>query len=176
MPSRNGLSDSNVAITLSEGSEKSGSVKAWGNATVPAGWLELLGQVVLRADYPGLFAHYSTNFNTGGETGLQFRLPDGQGRSIIGVGTYTDTVLGSTSRTLGQKMGAGAHTLTSGEMPSHTHRAKVLIGGISGASAASPVRDDGSFGSDTGMIEATGGGSTHNNMQPSIALKLIVKV
>ena len=44
--------------------------------SVPSGWIEAEGGVVLRADYPDLFTLIGTNFNTGGETGLQFRLPN----------------------------------------------------------------------------------------------------
>lgn len=41
---------------------------------IPDGWLPR-GTVVNRADYPDLFALIGTGFNTGGETGTQFRTP-----------------------------------------------------------------------------------------------------
>lgn len=47
-----------------------------GTGTLPAGMLLANGAVVNRADYPRLFARIGTTYNTGGETGSQFRLPN----------------------------------------------------------------------------------------------------
>lgn len=191
MPAKSGLSATNVSLTASEGMEKAGTIKAWGNATIPTGWLELLGQTVLRADYPGLFAIFGTTFNTGGELGTEFRLPDGQGRSLIGVGTYTDTVSGSVSRTLGQKLGAEKHVMTTAEMPAHNHGVNdpghshgynvfnaAEAGGYGQARAGSNPTEaaNNTNSQSTGIsTQNNGSGNSHNNMQPSLAMKLIVK-
>lgn len=50
---------------------------------VPAGYLPCDGSVVLQATYPDLFAAIGTSWNTGGELGTEFRLPDFRGRSSV---------------------------------------------------------------------------------------------
>lgn len=56
--------------------EPVGTVKLWGAGAVPARYLELDGTTVAQADYPDLFALWGTTYNTGGETGTDFRLPN----------------------------------------------------------------------------------------------------
>ena len=55
-----------------------GAAVIWPSAfAVPDGWLETAypsSVTYLRALYPDLFDLYGTTYNTGGETGLQFRL------------------------------------------------------------------------------------------------------
>lgn len=113
-------------------------------------------------------------------------LPDMRGRSIIGTGTGS----GLSTRTHGAKLGAEEHTLTEAQMPLHGHPFR-----ISQTSQASPsttttggmmlltatVSNQAAF---TGtpsntagqQIGGTGGGTAHNNMQPSMALNWIVKI
>lgn len=64
-----------------------GVMAMWPTNTAPAGWLFCRGQVVDRAAYASLFAVIGTDYNTGGETASQFRLPDLQVRTPIGAGT-----------------------------------------------------------------------------------------
>lgn len=49
---------------------------AYVGATPPTGFLLTNGTVLARATWPDLFAVVGTSFNTGGETGSQFRLPN----------------------------------------------------------------------------------------------------
>ncbi|MCA4964919.1 tail fiber protein [Pseudomonas sp. Y24-6] len=56
----------------------------WHNNTPPAGWLKCNGAILLRASYQRLFAAIGTAHNIGGETSLQFRLPDTRGEFIRG--------------------------------------------------------------------------------------------
>ncbi|WP_223535265.1 tail fiber protein [Pseudomonas sp. GL-B-16] len=49
------------------------------NGVPDAGWLKTSGALLLRSSYPRLFAKIGTAWNTGGETSLQFRLPDTRG-------------------------------------------------------------------------------------------------
>ncbi|PYY72204.1 hypothetical protein CRX42_02345 [Pseudomonas jessenii] len=48
------------------------------------GWLKCNGALLVRASYPRLFAMIGTAHNTGGETSLQFRLPDFRGEFLRG--------------------------------------------------------------------------------------------
>lgn len=57
--------------------QDSGTAVLWlGPGPLPAGHLAANGAVVDRATYPSLFAAIGTTYNTGGETGAQFRLPN----------------------------------------------------------------------------------------------------
>ncbi len=89
-----------------------------------------------------------------------------QGRVVVGVSdSDSDFDLNDTG-------GAKTHTLTTSEMPSHTHRFKT--GGSSIASTNDGIAIMGAtvfqgYGNPGTIIEATGGGGAHNNMQPFIA-------
>ena len=74
------LSDRNKNLTFvpsPQSPDSAGFVKETADDVVPDGWLECNGQVVEQADYPELFEKIGTTYNTGGETGTQFRLPGG---------------------------------------------------------------------------------------------------
>ena len=67
--------------------------------------------------------------------------------------------------------GEAAHTLTIGEMPSHSHKADVYYNGT-GARDYSYVdtgHNGGTLVSD-GLIKNSGGGQPHNNMPPYLAV------
>lgn len=78
-----------------------GTVITFAGAGMPPGrWLNCYGDVVLRAGlYAGLFAVIGTTYNTGGEDGTQFRLPDLRGVFVrgqdAGRGLDPSRVLGS---------------------------------------------------------------------------------
>ena len=61
-----------------------GSITMYAANTAPTGWLECSGAVVSRTTYAGLFAAIGTTFNTGGEAGTDFRLPDMRGEFARG--------------------------------------------------------------------------------------------
>lgn len=58
------------------GAPKIGTIHQFLSPTIDPGFLELNGSVLTRTTHPMLFAKYGTTYNTGGETGTQFRLPD----------------------------------------------------------------------------------------------------
>jgi microcystin-dependent protein len=61
-----------------------GSMTMYAANAAPSGWLECGGAVVSRTTYAGLFAAIGTTFNTGGEAGTDFRLPDMRGEFARG--------------------------------------------------------------------------------------------
>jgi hypothetical protein len=78
--------------TFREGSYKTISdvpigvgVPFFGQGDVPVNHVEMLGQSLLRADYPLLFAVIGTTW--GSESATTFTLPDARGRVIRGAGT-----------------------------------------------------------------------------------------
>lgn len=144
------------------------------------GWLKCDGTAISREAYADLFAIIGTSFGTGNGT-TTFNLPDTKGRVLGGVGGGS----GLTTRTLGTILGAETHTLTSDEIPSHTHgitdpghthtwnRGTEGDDNGSGGSYSEftqvPGSTDGVIAtSSTGIsVNTTGGGGVHNNMQPT---------
>lgn len=80
-----------------------GAVIPYAGANAPGGFLFCRGQVVNRSDYPNLFAVIGTTYNTTGETGSQFRLPDLRGEFVRGLDAGRNV---DTGRTLGSKQKA----------------------------------------------------------------------
>jgi microcystin-dependent protein len=93
-----------------------GSIMAWASDTAPSNWLICDGSVVLKADWPSLYSAIGNQYATGGETELEFRLPNLKGRVAVGKDASQ-----SEFDTLGETGGAKTHTLTTAQMPSHTH-------------------------------------------------------
>lgn len=87
-------------------------------------WLLCDGRAISRATYVDLFTIIGTTFGTG-DGSTTFNIPDLRGR--VGAGPDDmGTAAGSANRltaadALGNASGAEKHTLTTGEMPSHTH-------------------------------------------------------
>jgi microcystin-dependent protein len=140
------------------------------------GWLKCDGRALNRGTYGDLYAVIGTSFGVGDGTAT-FNLPDAQGRVLGGVGSGA----GLTARTTGAKVGAETHTLTSGEMPSHTHTSNAVgtsLGLIKadgasttggGVDTAPPGTEPNVYAAPVALeINATGGGLAHNNMQPTL--------
>lgn len=138
-----------------------------------AGWLKCDGRAVSRGTYGDLFLTIGITFGAGNGT-TTFNLPDAQGRVLGGVGTGT----GLSARSQGQKVGAETHTLTSAEMPSHTHTSNAVGGslGLIKADGNSTAIEGDSSGVEPNIfaapvaltIDSTGSGDAHNNMQPTL--------
>jgi microcystin-dependent protein len=110
------IQTSGVAVEPKTDNLPAGSVIMWAASAAPTNWLLCDGSVVSRATYPSLFASIGTTYNTSGETIEQFRLPNLKGRVVVGLDSSQTEF-----DTLGETGGAKTHTLTSSEMPSHTH-------------------------------------------------------
>lgn len=66
------LTDLDARVTRT----RSGTAVVWTGGTLPSGLLPADGSLVNRDDYPRLFDAIGTTYNTGGESGTQFRLPN----------------------------------------------------------------------------------------------------
>lgn len=92
----------------------SGLIAMWPSDSIPDGWLLCDGSSLLRATYPDLYAAIGTTF--GSADGTHFNVPNLKGRVAVGKdGSQTEF------DAMGETGGAKTHTLTSAEMPSHTH-------------------------------------------------------
>lgn len=108
-------------------------------------------------------------------------LPKVLGRALAVAGAGS----GLTARVLGQTAGAETHVLTTAEMPAHDHRLKSTT--RTGDLALDQASNDGVAGWDgvTGgftsgggadLVEDTGGGGAHNNVQPTSFLNVMIKL
>ena len=158
-----------------------GIVLAYGSSNAPNGWLSCLGQEVYRGDYPDLFAVIGTTYGAGNGSNT-FNLPNLAGRAIVGQGSGANL----TSRSMGATGGTETHTLTTGEMPSHSHTSNA-VGSTLGLMTADGQNTAGS-GLDASAVEPNlftapaaltinnaGVGGAHNNMQPFAVLNYIIR-
>lgn len=91
-----------------------GEVIDYAGSTPPAGWLNCDGQAYATAAYPNLFGVIGYTY---GGSGAVFNVPDCRGRTTVGAGQGS----GLTNRALTAKGGEESHTLSTAEMPSHSH-------------------------------------------------------
>lgn len=162
-----------------------GAVIPWAGNSTPEGWRVANGDCLEEIDFPLLYAAIGTIY---GECELLFpvrpgfRLPDIQGRSIVGAGhggQYTGENL--TIRSPGDHFGAETHQLTIAEMPSHDHPRnpnnhsdevyiRAATGGAAGyGSSNHPVVT-------ASLTGLRGGGLAFDIIQPSLVLNYIINV
>lgn len=189
---------------------ETGMIFDYAGSSAPSGYLLCYGQAVSRTTYAALFAVLSTTFGAG-DASTTFNLPDLRGRVIAGKddmgGTSADRLTdqsgGLNGDTLGATGGAETHSLTSGELPAHTHTVTVTgttssdgahthLFRQAGSSGGSTTGRDGGFGSFQGQMStdgahthtvsasgttsSVGSGTAHNNVQPTIILNKIIKI
>jgi microcystin-dependent protein len=155
-----------------------GEVRWFAGNFAPRGWALCDGQLLPINSYQALYSVLGTNY--GGDGRTTFGLPEMRGRGMVHVGNGP----GLTPRLQGQKAGTETETLTVNEMPEHTH---TLRADSSGGDSVLPNdrviskvgrlrvfsnAHDGVMGASS--IASTGGGQSHNNMQPNIALNCII--
>ncbi len=138
----------------------------------PKGWAQCNGQLLPIAQNQALFALLGTTY--GGDGRVNFGLPNLQGRAALHMGA---------GYSLGQLGGEAAHTLTIGEVPTHTHTA---VG--TPTAGDSPIADANYLGSaddvygaavdlvnlNLASVSTTGGSQAHENMQPYLVLNFCI--
>lgn len=109
-----------------------------------------------------------------GNGSTTFNLPNSQGRTPVGLNTSD-----SDFRALGKTGGAKTHTLTTAETPAHNHPMgniyNVTKAVDSGAYSSNHLTLT-STGFQNGSLGNTGGGGSHNNLQPFINKIFIIRV
>lgn len=153
----------------------------------PRNWADCVGQLLPISQNTALFSLLGTQF--GGDGRVTFALPNLQGNVAVGQGTAP----GGSTYDMGETGGAASVTLTSAELPSHTHAlgattadgatntpnanllANVFLGDFQGGSQGNVYNPGGA---DTPLTAASitpsGGGQPHNNMQPFLTLRYCI--
>jgi len=146
----------------------------------PRNWAFCNGQLLPVAQNTALFSLVGTTY--GGDGRTSFGLPDLQGRAPMHPGRGP----GLTSRRLGERTGVETVVLNETQIPSHSHGAR---GSENAAVASTPANNYVARGAgrgantylnaDTGVgttkqLTPTGGGLSHNNMQPYLAMYFII--
>jgi microcystin-dependent protein len=123
-----------------------GDIGLFGGNFAPEGWLPADGRLLQIDQHQTLFSVIGTTYGGDGQT--TFQLPDLRGRAPIGMGTGA----GLTTRMLGETTGSESVTLTTAQLPPHSHTLPLPLG----------------------VTGATGAGQPYNNMQPSLALNYAI--
>lgn len=104
-----------LAAALQEFLVPVGSINAWSTNTAPTGWQLCDGTAVSRTTYAALFAVIGETYGAG-DGSTTFNLPNLKGRAIVGRDSSQTEF-----DTLAETGGAKTVTLSSSEIPSHTH-------------------------------------------------------
>jgi microcystin-dependent protein len=167
----------------------------WGATTPNSAFAFPVGQAISRTTYASLFALFGTTYGLG-DGSTTFNLPDKTGRvSAMKESTasrLTSIYFGGASTSLGAVGGLDSHTLTTSEIPSHTHsitdpghthttNGNFLKQGLVGSDyqggsflGSAPV---GVNTATTGIsVNNTGGGGAHSIVQPTIICNYIIRI
>ena len=150
--------------------------------TEPGGWFDCNGRSLVKgaigSTYYDLFLAIGYTY---GGSGANFNIPDMRGRVGVGLGQGA----GLSNRPLADISGAEMHTLTEEQMPDHSHTnnstnnlglAKVTGSNTASTNLDSTATEIDLFQQPTALsIDSTGGGLPHNNMQPYVVLRYLIK-
>lgn len=137
----------------------------------PRGWALCNGQILSINQNQALYALLGTTY--GGDGRTTFALPDLRGRMPMHV---------NAAHPLGQSGGEPAHTLTTAEMPTHTHpgRASSHADTLSPAGAYWATQPGNAYALPAtnsmaiGAIGAVGGSQPHENMPPYLGMNFVI--
>ena len=151
-----------------------GEIRMFGGNFAPAGWMFCNGQLVPISQYPALFNLIGTTY--GGDGQNTFARPNLAGRIPIHQGT---------GFVIGQLAGEENHTLTTNEIPAHSHTVNAKGQFTSGSPAGNVFAGGGASvfksGAPTaqmnaGVVKANSGGQPHSNIMPFQAVSFIISM
>ena len=156
-----------------------GQLLMFAGTFAPRGWAFCDGQLLPIAQNEALFSLFGTTY--GGDGRTTFGLPDLRGRIPIDQGK--GPIL--TDRKLGQKGGTETVTISTNQLPSHTHpmHGTAEIGAdpspsgnaLASTQVISPYFVEAqSENMAASVIKATGGGQSHTNLMPTLCINFVV--
>lgn len=156
-----------------------GTIQLFGFNFVPRGWAACGGQLLPISQYTALFSLLGTSYGGNGST--TFALPDLRGRVPIGQGQGP----GLRNYVVGEVGGQEQVALQTPELPPHTH----AVSAAGAATSKSPsdnlpaVSTGGAAYGPTGvgtmaggMVQLTGSGLPHNNLQPYLVANWCIAI
>jgi len=157
-----------------------GEIRMFGGNFAPAGWAFCDGSLMLISENDTLFALIGTTY--GGDGQQTFGLPDLRGRVPLHQGTTQGF---GTPYTIGQSGGVESVTLTTNQLPAHSHAALAATVGdrtspAGAVWAGSP--DMAQFAAPPGAamnasaVGNTGGSQPHENMPPFLGVNFIISL
>lgn len=158
-----------------------GEIRMFAGNFPPAGWAFCNGAPMPISENDALFVVLGTIY--GGDGQSTFNLPDLRGRLPVHQGTGP----GLSPYTIGEAAGVESVTLTTNQIPVHSH---ALVATISSANDANPANNllaqSGTFdpyqalGATTAMnassIGPVGGSQPHTNFQPYLCINFIISL
>lgn len=165
-----------------------GEIKAWPNTVLPVQatygkWVWADGEIYSAATYPIAAGHihaaWKTAYGKSDPGSGNFRVPDLRGLVLAGLdqmpgGVRANRLARSVSIVIAGKTGEELHSITIPEMPAHTHtylRARSTTDAQGGAGGVGPFNTN-----DTINTSSQGGGTAHENMQPTVFIPYIVRL
>lgn len=162
------------------GSPFVGEIRMFGGNFAPAGWMFCSGQLLPISEFETLFNLIGTTY--GGDGQSTFQLPDLQGRVPIHQGNN-----GISSYIIGERAGVESVTLTTQQIPIHSHAPGCSNGGgnqdapAGGVWAVNATVSPYSNGSPaTAMapqaVQQAGGSQPHDNLMPLLVVSFIISM
>jgi microcystin-dependent protein len=162
-----------------------GEIKMFGGNFPPSGWALCQGQLLPISENETLFQLIGTTY--GGDGQSTFALPDLASRVAVHQGQGPGI---TQSYVLGQKAGVESVTLSTQQIPIHTHAAVTTTTGQVSAAPGNILADAqttqtgpriySTQASDVNMNAATiaisGGSQPHDNFQPTLAINFIISL
>jgi microcystin-dependent protein len=159
-----------------------GEIRMFGGNFAPSGWMLCQGQLLAIAENDTLFNLIGTTY--GGDGQENFALPDLQGRLPIHQGTNPK---GGSTYVLAQTGGAETVTLTTQQIPLHTHPMQASADPASNFNVqsnviATPVSatpfsiNNANLPLAAQSITPDGGSQPHDNFQPYLCINFIISL
>lgn len=159
-----------------------GEIRIFAGNFAPVGWEFCMGQPLPISENETLFQLIGTTY--GGDGQETFNLPDLQGRLPVHSGQGPGI---SQSYQIGESFGVESVTLTTQQIPVHSHAfvASTASGGTtnpSGNVLAQPtdirmyIRDAPGLNFPANMLDPVGGNQPHDNMTPALAVNYIISL
>ena len=159
-----------------------GEIRMFAGNFAPAGWMFCDGQLLSIAENETLFQLIGTTY--GGDGQDTFALPDLRGRLPIHQGQGPGL---PSNRVLAESFGTETVTVTSAQMPIHSHPFLAYNGVANTPNAANNLLglssqvnmffdDNPNQDMNAGIVSPTGGSQPHENMQPFLCLNFIISL